>query len=67
MMRQWILLTPVDGPAAYFNSDLIAYIAEAPEEEAARGVGAGIAFIDNTRDVVPVRESVPDIMTVLAK
>lgn len=53
----WITLTPVDGPKAIFNTDNIAYIAEAPEEEAERGVGAGLAMLDNTRDVIPISES----------
>lgn len=57
----WIDLTPVDGPRACFNTDNIAYIAAPPEEEAARGVGAGVAMIDNTRDVIPVLESLESI------
>ena len=58
----WIKLNPVNGPEAYFNTDNIAYIAAPPEEEAARGVGAGVAMIDNTRDVIPVLESSKDII-----
>lgn len=57
----WITLTPVDGPKAIFNTDNIAYIAEAPEEEAARGVGAGLAMLDNTSEVIPVSESLETI------
>lgn len=53
----WIKLRPVNGPEAYFNTDHIAYVAAPPEDAAARGVGAGIAMIDNTRDVIPVLES----------
>jgi len=52
----WIILTPKDGPEAIFNTRNIAYIAAPPEAEAERGVGAGIALIDNTRDVIPVEE-----------
>lgn len=52
----WIRLTPVGGLSAVFNTQHIAYIAAPPEEEAERGVGAGIALADNTRDAIPVKE-----------
>ena len=52
----WIRLTPVNGPGAVFNTQHIAYIAAPPDDEAERGVGAGIALTDNTRDVIPVKE-----------
>lgn len=58
----WIKLHPVNGPETYFSTDHIAYVAAPPENEAARGVGAGIAMIDNTRDVIPVLETPEDIM-----
>lgn len=61
----WITLTPADGPKAIFNTDNIAYVAEAPEAEAARGVGAGIALIDNTKDVIPVLESPESILSLI--
>ena len=57
----WIKLTPVDGPVAYFNRDNIAYVAEAPEAEQERGAGTGVAMIDNTRDVIPVRETLEEV------
>ena len=52
----WIRLTMEDGGDVVFNTQHIAYIAAPPEEEAERGVGAGIALADNTRDVIPVME-----------
>ena len=61
----WIKLSPVDGPEAYFNADNIAYVAEAPENEAARGVGAGVAMSDNTRDVIPVYEELETIRAMI--
>ena len=63
----WITLTAANGPKAIFNTDNIAYIAEAPEEEAARGVGAGITLIDNTRDVIPVLESPESILNLIRR
>lgn len=59
----WIKLTPVDGPVAYFNADNIAYIAEAPAQE--RGAGAGVSMIDNTRDVIPVRETLEEVRAMI--
>ena len=61
----WIKLNPVDGPEAYFNTDHIAYVAAPPEHEATRGVGAGVAMIDNTRDVIPVYEDLESIMKMI--
>lgn len=61
----WIKLHPVDGPEAYFNTDHIAYVAAPPENEAARGVGAGIAMTDNTRDVIPVMESLTEVRAMI--
>lgn len=61
----WIKLHPVDGPVAYFNADNIAYVAEAPEAEQERGAGAGVAMIDNTRDVIPVRETLETIRAMI--
>ena len=61
----WITLTPVDGPKAIFNTDNIAYVAAPPENKAERGVGAGIALIDNTDNVIPVSESPEDIMEMI--
>lgn len=61
----WIKLTPVDGPVAYFNADNIAYVAEAPEAEQERGAGAGVSMIDNTRDVIPVRETPEEIQAMI--
>lgn len=61
----WITLTPADGPKAIFNTDNIAYVAYPPEDEAARGVGAGIALIDNTKDVIPVLESPESILRLI--
>lgn len=58
----WIVVDPVDGPSAYINTDNIAYVADPPEGEAARGVGAGIAMIDNTRDVIPVKQKASQII-----
>lgn len=52
----WIRLTTKDGGDVVFNTQHIAYIAAPPEEEAERGVGAGIALADNTQDVIPVKE-----------
>ena len=62
---RWIKLTPVDGPVAYFNADNIAYVAEAPEAEQERGAGAGVSMIDNTRDVIPVRETPEEIQAMI--
>lgn len=53
----WIELTTKSGYGVVFNTRNIAYIAAPPEEEAESGVGAGIAMIDNTQDVIPVREN----------
>lgn len=61
----WIKLTPVDGPVAYFNVDNIAYVAEAPEAEQERGAGAGVSMIDNTRDVIPVRETLEEVRAMI--
>ena len=61
----WIKLHPVDGPEAYFNADNIAYVAEAPEAEQERGAGAGVSMIDNTRDVIPVRETLETIRAMI--
>lgn len=61
----WIKLHPVDGPVAYFNRDNIAYVAEAPEAEQERGAGAGVAMIDNTRDVIPVRETPEEVLAMI--
>ena len=61
----WIKLHPVDGPEAYFNADNIAYVAEAPEAEQERGAGAGVSMIDNTRDVIPVRETLEEVRAMI--
>lgn len=61
----WIKLSPVDGPEAYFNTDHIAYVAEAPEAEQERGAGAGVSMIDNTRDVIPVRETLEEVRAII--
>lgn len=61
----WIKLHPVDGPEAYFNTNHIAYVAAPPEDEAARGVRAGIAMTDNTRSVIPVLETPEEVRTML--
>lgn len=61
----WIKLSPVDGPVVYFNTDHIAYVAAPPEDEAARGVGAGVAMSDNTRDVIPVYEDLETIRAII--
>ena len=58
----WIKLHTVNGPEVHFNVDHIAYVAAPPEDEAARGVGADIAMIDNTDEVIKVTESPEDIM-----
>lgn len=61
----WIKLHPVDGPEAFFNADNIAYVAEAPEAEQERGAGAGVSMIDNTRDVIPVRETLEEVRAMI--
>lgn len=61
----WIKLHPVDGPVAYFNAENIAYVAEAPEAEQERGAGAGVSMIDNTRDVIPVRETLEEVRAMI--
>lgn len=57
----WIRLTPVGSHGAVFNTQHIAYVAAPPDDEAERGVGAGIALIGEMRDVIPVTEDWLDI------
>ena len=58
----WIVVDPVNGPSAYINTDSIAYVADPPEGAAERGIGAGIAFLDNTREVIPVKQKTSQII-----
>lgn len=52
----WIRLTTKNGRDVVINTQHIAYITAPPEEEAERGIGAGIVFSDNLGEVFPVRE-----------
>lgn len=62
----WIKLNTVEDSEAYFNTDHIAYVAAPPEHEATRGVGACIAMIRDTRDVIPVYEEPESIMKMIS-
>ena len=57
----WIRLTTKNGRDVVINTQHIAYIAVPPEEEAERGIGAGIVFSDNLGEIFPVKEDWQDI------
>lgn len=62
---KWIEVTPINGPTIYINPDHIAYIAEPPVKDMKKGVGAGISFIDNTKEVVAVEELTHEILDMI--
>lgn len=61
-MSIWIFLTLAStGNHFMVNADNIAYVADPPEDEAETGVGAGICFVGDMANVVPVKQSIQEI------
>lgn len=53
-----LTLTSVDkGTRFLVNADNLAYVADPPEDEARRGIGAGIAFVGDNGSIIAVKES----------